>query len=120
MFHAGGDEKLADAYNKMLNLVDEETRIVSNTILKLVQSINENVKLGIDIGLRGADAAANAEAILREETRKLELDRKIDDDRFEILKAMMQDLSEKLPPGEFQNQLLKHEGYYLIFRWLTL
>jgi hypothetical protein len=100
LLHAGGDGKLADAYSNMINLVNEETRIVSNTILKIEQRIDNNVKLGIDIALSSADTAGRTEMLLLEERGKLELDRKSDDAKFEILKSMIEGLPGKLQQRE--------------------
>jgi hypothetical protein len=100
LFHEGGDEKLAEAYSKMLKLVDEESRIVANTILKIVQRISSNVELGIDISLRGAATAERTEILLLEERKKLELDRNANDTNFEIVKAMLAEVSQKLQQGE--------------------
>ena len=64
----GGDKKLAEAYRKMLSLVDEESRIVGSTILKIVQQIDSNAKLGVAI-------AGRIETLLLEERTELESER---------------------------------------------
>jgi hypothetical protein len=64
----GGDKKLAGAYHKMLSLVDEESRIVGNTTLKIVQEIRSDAR-------DGAAAAGRIEMFLLEERTQLESER---------------------------------------------
>jgi plasmid maintenance system antidote protein VapI len=60
-----GDDELAEAYREMLSLVDEESRIVANTILKIVQEIDSKVEINIEMSSR-------IEMLLLEEREKLD------------------------------------------------